>query len=113
MTLKEAIQKADFQRPNLIDEEIKAHWVMSLECEIAELMKIDIPECLWPDDQELLMPSPKDEIYVLYLMSKIDLTNEEVDVYQNDAVTANQAITEAKQWWYRLYGNPTAKYVRV
>ena len=113
MTLKEAIKKADFQRPNTVYEEIKAHWVMGLECEIAELMHVDIPECNWPEDQDLLMPFPKDDIYVLYLMAKIDLTNEETEPYMNDSVTANQAITEAKQWWYRNFGDPPSKYVRV
>lgn len=113
MTLKEAIKKADFLRPNTVYEEIKAHWVMGLEVEIAELMHVDIPECMWPEDQDLLMPFPKDDIYALNLMAKIDLANEETELYANDSVTANQATTEAKQWWYRNFGNPEKKYVRV
>jgi len=113
MKVKEAIKKADFLRPNAINEETKAEWVVKFDGEIAELMSVPVPELHWPEDQELLMPFPKDEIYPLYLMARIDLANEETALYQNDMIVANQAITEAKAWWYRSFGTHPAKYVRV
>ena len=113
MTVKESIKRADALRPNAIDEEMKAEWLVRFDGEIAELMGIDAPKLQWPEDQELLMPYPKDEIYPLYLMARIDLANEETALYQNDMIVANQAITEAKAWWYRNYGSHEAKYVRV
>lgn len=114
MTLKEAIKRADFLRPNTIPEEIKAHWVMALESEISELMGyVNVQEFKWPEDQELLMPFPKDDIYPLNLCAKIDLANEETELYANDSTAANQATIEAKEWWYRNFGNPKKKYVRV
>ena len=113
MTVKEAIKQADFLRPNAIDEELKALWLVEFDVEIAELKGVDVPENCWPEDQELLMEYPKQEIYVLYLMAKIDLANEESALYANDSAVANQAIAEAKAWWYRNYGTPPTKYVRV
>ena len=113
MKVKEAIKRADALRPNAIDEEMKAEWLVRFDSEIAELMGIEAPILHWPEDQELLMPFPKDEIYPLYLMARIDLANEETALYQNDMIVANQAITESKAWWYRNLGTHPAKYVRV
>lgn len=113
MKVKEAIKKADFLRPNAIDEELKAEWLVKFDGEMAEMMAVDVPELNWPEDQELLMPYPKDDIYPLYLMARIDLANEETALYQNDMIVANQAISEAKAWWYRNFGTHPAKFVRV
>jgi hypothetical protein len=112
MKLKEAIRKADSLRPNTIDEEQKVKWIAELEGEIAETERTDIPNDGWAEeDPVLLMPYPKDEIYVLYLMAKIDYANEEMQLYADDSAMANERITEAKAWWVR--NNPPRKAKKI
>lgn len=102
MKLKEAIRKADALRPNTIEDEQKVKWIVELEGEIAEIQRVEQEWDGWAEnDPELLMPYPKDEIYVLYLMAKIDFANEEMELYADDSVLANERITEAKAWWVR------------
>lgn len=114
MKLLEAIARADMLRPNAIDNSIKADWVWELEAEIAEVMDVDLPENPYPNDSdELLMPTPKDNIYPLYLCAMIDLTVEDTALYANDYVVANDAITEAKKWWRRHHLKKSGQYVRA
>ena len=113
MTVKETIKKADALRPNAIEEQEKAEWIIRFDGEIAEMMQVPVPDIKWPEDQELLMPYPKDDLYVKYLMAMIDLANEESALYANDMIVANQAIAESKAWWYRNFGHRDSKYVKV
>lgn len=64
MKAREAIKQADALRPNCIDTEVKANILRELENEYAELMGVELPENLWPEDQSLLMPVPHDNSYV-------------------------------------------------
>lgn len=113
MNVLEAIKIANEQRPNAIEEETKARWLTEFDGEIAELMGVDTPACKFPEDQTLLMPYPKDELYVLYLNCKIDLVNEESALYGNDSAIFNSYNADARAWWFRNYGSPNAKYVRI
>ena len=108
MTAQEAIQEADSLRPNVLDDSQKAEWVYKLDCEIAELMKQDKPEFVWPDDSELLMPSPHDDIYPMYLVAMIDFFNQDTALYQNDMEMFQQALDDAKSF-YRRHNNPKDK----
>lgn len=108
MTLYEVITEADNLRPNAIDDEMKARWVMQLEVEYAELMDVDVPELLFPDDQTLLMPSPHDYSYVYYLNACIDNHNQDTALYNNDHAMSNAAVDDAKSY-YRRHNRPTSK----
>lgn len=102
MTVKEAIRKADELRPNAISEELKAGWIFEVEGELAEMMEVDPPENTWPElDVQLLMPYPKDGMYIMYLCAMIDNANEETALYANDMVMAQAAMDEARAWWWR------------
>lgn len=113
MTLLKAIARADSVRPNALDQELKADWVMELEAEIAECMDVELPENTFPKDMELLMPFPHDNIYYLYLCAKIDLTMEDTQSYVNDQVVADSAIKGAKSWWRRGHEKKANQYVRA
>ena len=113
MTLLHAIARADMLRPNALDNSIKADWVWELEAEIAELMDVELPENPYPDDGQLLMPSPKDNIYALYVCAMIDLTVEDTALYANDYVVANSAIVDAKKWWRRHHFKKSGQYIRA
>ena len=103
MTLYEVITEADNLRPNAIDDEMKARWVMQLEVEYAELMGVPVPELLFPDDQTLLMTTPHDYSYVYYLSALVDNYNQDTALYNNDYAMANAAVDAAKSWYRRQH----------
>ena len=81
MKLKEAIRKANALRPNTIEEEQKVKWIAELECEYAEIMRVPLPDDGWAEqDPTLLMPYPKDDTCILYLLAKIDFAHEEMEL---------------------------------
>lgn len=101
MTTKNAISRADKLRPNAIEEEVKAAWLYELDGKLAETLGVDVTENVWPKDAELLMPSPCDNIYELYLCAMIDLENQETELYANGMAVFNAAFAEARAWWRR------------
>ena len=110
MTIKEVIEKADAERPNLIPNATKRRWVYELEADYCETMELDLP--IYEDEQnpdvELLMQFPYDESYVKYLNAKIDYHQEEMQLYADDMMAAMQAKSDAVAWW-RRNNRPTRK----
>ena len=105
MTVKEAVKRADALRMNTVSEEQKAAWVCDLDGQLAEMFGVETPANNWPEDRVLLMPSPHEEIYQLYLICKIDYYNQEMKLYANDLAIYNTALAEA-QAWYRRHNRP-------
>lgn len=103
MYLKEAIKRCDQMRPNTIDEEMKAEWLYELEGRLAHVMNAPSPERVWPEDSELSMPAPYEQVYERYLCAMIDLANQETDLYANDAAFFEQTWAEATAWWNRTH----------
>ena len=104
MTVKEAMKRADALRMNTVSDEQKAAWVSDLDGQLAEMFGIEPPVNNWPEeDRVLLMPSPHEEIYQLYLICKIDYYNQEMKLYVDQY---NAALAEA-QAWYRRHHRPT------
>lgn len=102
MTVTGTISKADELRMNTISDEQKAEWVMGLDKEIAERMGTAYRVHDWPaGDGELLLPSPYDRVYVLYLCSQIDYYNNETALYGNDKAVYDESLSEALAWWRR------------
>ena len=101
MTTREALRRADLLRQNALPEEQKAAWLCELDGKVAEMMGADVPENVFPEDRELLMPAPYDNIYELYLVSMIDYYHQETELYANDRTIFNTAFVEAKAWWRR------------
>ena len=97
MRLKEAMDRADRMRPNAVhfDDKMQALW--ELESQFAEMIGEDIPDWTEGDDPELIVADPYSIVYVLSLMAFIDFAQEETDLYQLDAVMANekQAVVRA------------------
>ena len=101
MTIKEVIKKADELRPNAIEEETKAMWVWTLDGDIANMMGTKHPANPFPQDGDLLMAHPYDEVYIFYLMAMIDTANRDSTLYANDSVLFNSTYGEAKASWRR------------
>ena len=107
MTVSEAIRRADLTRPNELEPELKAGWLSALDgmlrrdviaaCqgEAPSLQQYLLPE----EETELLVPFPDDELYVFYLLMRIDLENGELERYNNDLRLYAQAL----QGWAGAY----------
>lgn len=101
MTLKEAINKADQIRPNGLPQDIKAAWINELEGQISEMMGVACPQNTFPQDTELLMPAPYDNIYYLHTAAMIDHAQQDSELYYNDMTMFNTALSGAKMWYRR------------
>lgn len=55
------------------------------------------------DEPKLLVPAPYDGLYDLYLWSKIDFVNREMDNYNNSAAAYNAALDEWKKAYNRTH----------
>lgn len=102
MRLHEVIDTADRMRPNSVHFEDKVREVYRLEREMAEMMEEEVP--VWDlatEDPLMLVGSPHDQVYALYLLPFIDLQQEETDLYQVDSIAANAALSEVKAMYRR------------
>lgn len=101
MRLLKAIEEANILRPNDVPDPLKAQWVMNLDGEIAERLGIYPPENPFPNDADLLVWPPYDDVYVKYLCAMIDNANEEVALYANDMAVYNTRMNEFKAAYRR------------
>lgn len=113
MTVNEAIERADALRSNTLPDEQKAKWLHDVDAKLSEIMGVNNPDKEWPEDQELLMPEPCDDIYHLYLVAMIDYYNMELAQYANDIELYNAAMAEALGWWRRNHRPPRGRNWRV
>lgn len=120
MTPRKAIQRADEAKPNAFPEEAKFEWLMALEGRIAADVLLATPEELkqvmqvgYADgmDEELLVKTPHDELYALYLKAKIDAENGEYSRYADSVQLYNEAYGNFVRYWGRTY-EPAQGYER-
>ena len=100
MTILEAITRADRIRPNELSPAVKLRWLSTLDGQLhAELLAshADAPGPFRGYDgetelqtTELLAPFPYDELYLRYLLMRIDLEHGELDRYNNEAAQFNR-----------------------
>lgn len=113
MTIQEAINKANELRPNPISADTKVDYLNELNAQIAETMGVDMPDKLTAQSTEdLLMPYPYEQVYVLYLTAMIDNAQEEFALFNNDMVLFNQAMHEALAWWRRHHKKESINAIR-
>ena len=113
MTIHEAIARVDAVKPNRFKEAQKIAWLGNLEGQIFNelvlthehppmIVQLDFNENM-DTDQKLIAPHPYDEVYVLYLQSKIDLGNQEIAKYQNSKALYNNAYAILRDYWKRTH----------
>ena len=112
MTILEAITRADQLRPNDLSPAVKLRWLSTLDGQIhAELLQPPAaggePFRGYDGDTELqstalLVPFPYDELYLFYLLMRLDLEHGELDRYNSDAAQFN-----------RLWQSCSAHYCRT
>ena len=112
MNIQEALDMVDRMKPNMMDEQIKIRFLSELDGKIHE--EIVLKHVFKPSEAkrpkydtdtdpgtELIIPAPYDMLYVYYLMMQIDLMNQEMDKYNNDAALFDKYYGDAADWWNR------------
>jgi len=94
MTVYEAVKICDNLRPNNFSDEIKCSWLYELDGKVnAEIFenKFEIPlyNVTEHKNKELLIDTPYDDLYLIFMISKIDLYSGEYARYSNDALVFN------------------------
>lgn len=103
-TMNTVIEYVDRMKPNAYSDEDKYRWINTLEGMISrEVLHEDAPEYSLPEDADmpLLVSSPYDEIYHLYVSAMIDFHNREYEHYNNTAMAYTTMLEEFKKWYLR------------
>ena len=113
MNIQEALDLADQMKPNMMSRQVKIAFLQELDQLIYKeilLKHVHTPEEeVLPEYEsddtgstELLVPDPYGtEMYMAWLMSKIDLLNQEIDKYNNDRAMFENAYDTMSDWWTR------------
>lgn len=113
MTIIEAINGAGQMRPNLRPQTEKIKWLSDLDSKIKQEV-IDMREgskdivftpydSSTPMTTNLLVPAPYDELYVDYIVMKLDLANNETARYQNSSIRFNTSLNNFIKNWYATH----------
>lgn len=103
MTTRDAIAAACDIRPNSLDEKVLAGYLNFLDAEFSEVLQVPLPDNLWPENQELLVPEPVSRVYINWLCAIIDWAQVDMDLYQIDTEQYAVAYEEARAWLRRHY----------
>ena len=108
MTIGEAIRKINAQKHNTINQATLIEWLSYLEGQIKSEITdpgstFDAFTSETDENTALAVPHPYDEVYILYLASKIDLANQEIARYQNSKVLFNNAYAVFRDYWTRTH----------
>ena len=112
MTLQEAMDITDEMKPNMMSPRLKHKYLTEIEQLIhAEIVQKHehgpelepIPEYTEESDPEtmLIVPDPYSMVYVYWLMSKIDIQNQEDARYNIDRAHFENAYETMSDWWTR------------
>lgn len=118
MRLREAIERVDEIKPNAFSSAVKTDWVNALEGRIAADVLLLAPaevkqlRYTYPEDQntELLVDTPHDDIYTLWLAAKIDEANGEYNKYQNTMQIYNEHFGDFVRWFASTW-DPAQGYI--
>ncbi len=118
MRLQQAIDRVDEMRPNMQSRELKIEWLSELDGLIwnelvvkhhllpgEEIRLASEPEYDSDTDpgQVLLVRHPYDNIYLYWLMAKIDEQTMEQEKYNNDQAMFNASYEQLSDWWTRKH----------
>ena len=74
----------------------------------------EIIQYAWPEDREkeLILPRPYDELYVVYMIMKIQFIQEEFGAYNNSKLMFDSLYQDAQGYYNRLDPNPPSLVIR-
>lgn len=112
MTIQEAIQYSDSLHPNGYDQETKISWLSDLDGRIFEEIinthenGIETFTGYTTDTNtstKLLVQEPYSNLYIPYLISKVDYYNAEISRYNNSSAVYNLAYQDFANWYNRTH----------
>lgn len=116
MTIIEAITETDALKPNMYGKPDKVRWLSRLDGRImVEIFNTheyndgeEPPEFEeytvdTPDDTELLVPAPYDEIYIRWLEAQIDYANREFDSFNASNAMFDSVYTAFRNAYNRTH----------
>lgn len=110
MRLKDAIDKVDRLKANIVDHPDKVDWISSLDGKVHEEIlsrAADYKEAFAPYDKDsnpvLAVPFPYDDIYQYYLFAQIDKTNSEMESFNNNVALFNSEWNEFAAYYRRTH----------
>lgn len=112
MTLQEALDQVDELKPNMMSRKLKIKYLSEIEQLIYdeivmthehtdELEGKPVYNEQTDDGTVLIIPDPYSMVYVYWLMSKIDIQNQEDARYNIDRVHFENAYKTMSDWWTR------------
>lgn len=114
MTIQEALDIVDEMKPNMMSERLKFKYLTEIEQLIHDEIVMHhvhteeqeanpvYSENSSPDE-ELIVPDPYSMVYVYWLMSKIDIQNQEDARYNVDRAHFENAYETMSDWWTRSH----------
>lgn len=103
-TMNQVIAHVDRVNPNVYTSEDKYEWMKTLDGLVAhEVLQEEAPDYQIPRgaDRELLVASPYDDIYRLYVSAMIYLHNREYEDYNNAVLVFQNRFEQYKAWYIR------------
>lgn len=137
MTVQQAIERANKMKAgNAVPDEMKIEWLNELEATIYDelilthLHKLNgrwwrMEQGKWAfqkapvyvpgedDDTELIAERPYDEIYVYWLMAKIDLFSQELNKYDNDFALFDNQYQRYKRFYNKYHKTVPMPEIKV
>ena len=112
MTLQEALDYTDAMKPNFMDRQLKVKYLTEIEQLIwAEIImkhahtEEQETKPVYTEETEpgteLMVPDPYSMVYVYWLMSKIDIQNQEDARYNIDRAHFENEYNTMSDWWTR------------
>lgn len=105
MTVSDVLTLVDAYRPSLCEEKEKIHWIYTLEKKIAEHMsRYSQPRTADENlTQSSMLSLGKEylDMYVYYVISMIDLSNQDVAMYNNSCAFFNGLFSDWQKKWRR------------
>lgn len=111
MTVMQALDALDRERPNVFTQEEKVGWLNELEAMVVrEIVQTHVggeympmPTLGTDAEHELLAPAPYDRMYPLYLAAQVDRLNGELGKYNNSITLFMTAYNEYRNWFNRTH----------
>lgn len=120
MTIMEAIERTDSQKPNQYETEDKLHWLSQLDhMAFRDIISTheDGPDSFagysvaTSVDTQLLIPDEFSDVYIKWLCAQIDFANQEISRYTNSMIMFNALYTDFGNAYNRTH-MPKAVYIK-
>ncbi len=101
MTREQILNCVDTLRPNLITESTKLHWIDVLEKQILSHMTQFGETDAKMSEETVLAGEEYLDMYVYYVISMIDLANQDIAMYNNSSSFFNEMFSSWQKKWRR------------